>query len=142
MIHKPANPDVRTHLLETAQRATTRRTRTSTTSRRRRDQKEEHPSNLPDVYVIIQEHRAHVPTHLEHARTPHTPIITPRVYSWLLCICARNRHLCITRHISFRGTVQSSTGERDARASNQEPAWASHDSGTPIGCYCTALSKT
>ena len=76
MIHKPADPDVRTHLLEAAQRATTSHAHFNNP---RADDvtREKHPSNLPDVYVIIQEQRAHVPTHLEHARTSHTPIITP-----------------------------------------------------------------
>ena len=76
MIHKPADLDVRTHLLDAVQRATTSRAHFN---RPRADDvpREEHLSTLPDVYVIIQEPRAHVLTHLEHARTSHTPIIAP-----------------------------------------------------------------
>ena len=100
----PAKHDI-PHLLAAAQRTTTCRTRHF-----------KHPraydvtweKSIPQlIWCVCDRLRAcaHVPTHLEHARTPHTPIIDPHVYSWLLCIRARNRHLCITRHLSLRGRL-------------------------------------
>ena len=39
-------------------------------------------------------------------------------------------------------TAQRSTGNERLRASNQEPPGHHVTRDTPMGCYCTALSKT